>query len=67
MLTNSEKSPKMFSFFEFSGSCKIIQTFLDLSIIIVSVLSVLFFLRIKTPEKIDNERCLIETRDISST
>ena len=50
-LKNSEESLKMFSFFEFSGSYKNVVTILGLFIVIVSVLSVLFFFSPKYPEK----------------
>ena len=51
---------KMFSFFELSVSHKYDVNFLRLFIVIVSVLSILFFFRPKPPEKADNECCLIE-------
>ena len=51
---------KMFNFFEFSGSYKNILTFLGLLFVIISVLSILFFFRPKTPEKIEKECCLVE-------
>ena len=50
----------MFSFFEFSCSFKNVVIFLGLFIVIVSVLSILFFFRPKSPDKADNECCLIE-------
>ena len=59
-LTNSEQLLKMFSFFEFSCSFKNVVIFLGLFIVIVSVLSILFFFRPKSPDKADNECCLIE-------
>ena len=45
---------------EFSGSYKNVVTFLGLFVVIVSVISVLFFFRLKSPQKVDNECCLIE-------
>ena len=48
----------MFSFFEFSGSYKNIVAFLGLFILIVSVLYILFFFRLKSPEKAANECCV---------
>ena len=59
-LTNSEQSQKIFNFFEFSDSYKIIVTFFGLFILFVSVLSFLSFFRPKSPEKADNECCLNE-------
>ena len=61
-LTNSEQLLKMFSFFEFLGSLKNVVTFLGLFIVIVSVLTILFFFRPKSPDKADNECCKFTTR-----
>ena len=58
----SEHSLKMFNFFEFSGSNKNIVTFLGPFFVIISVLSILFFCRPKTPEKIEKECCLVENQ-----
>ena len=51
----------MFSFFEFSCSFKNVVTFLGLLIVIVYLLSILFVFRPKSPDKADNECCLIDT------
>ena len=50
----------MLSFFEFSCSFKNVVTFLGLFIVFVSVLSILLFFRPNSPDKADNECCLIE-------
>ena len=58
-LTKSEQLLKSFNFFEFSGFYKDIVTFSGLFFVIDSVLSVLFSFTPKSPEKADNECCLI--------
>ena len=58
-LKKSEQLLNSFNFFEFSGFYKDFVTFLGLFFVIDSVLSVLFSFTIKSPEKADNECCLI--------
>ena len=55
-----EESLKWLIIFEFSSYYKSFVMFLGLSIVIVSVLLILFFFRAKTPEKVENECCFIE-------
>ena len=49
----------MFNFFEFLGSYKNIVIFLGLFFVIISVLSILFFFRPKTPAKIEEKECYL--------
>ena len=51
---------KMFSFLGFQVPIQKLLTFVGLSMIMVSVLSILFFFKPKSPEKADKECCLIE-------
>ena len=58
-LTNSEQSLSV-HFFKFPDSYKNLVVFLGFFIVIVSVLSILFFFMPKSLEKVQSECCLIE-------
>ena len=59
-IDNFRTVARMFSFFEFSGSYQNVVT-------LFMFLYYLLFFRPKSPEKVDNECCLMKTQENSST